>query len=101
MKTTQQKTLIEQYISTKSFKNHVAKCTNKYDINKRFIDDCIQDFCEYYLNRPDKRPNIRKLYNLCIDKIKAHYKYICIDINELYYEINEFIDDDDFFDDDI
>jgi len=76
-----QQTLIEQYISTKSFQNHKAKVINKLDKNKRYIDDVVQDFCEYYCLRPEKKPNIRLLYNRMINKIRDEKLHTTMDMN--------------------
>ena len=86
-------TIIEQYINTPSFKSHVAKVINKYDKEKRYIDDVIQDFCLYYIPRPDKQPNIRKLYNQMFTKLKKEKRYILFDINDLTNNIENIFED--------
>jgi K+/H+ antiporter YhaU regulatory subunit KhtT len=76
------KTLIEEYISTSKFKKNCSQVVYMYDRERRYIDDIIQDFCYYYLQRPDKAPNIRKLYNLMITKLKYEKRYVITDIDD-------------------
>jgi hypothetical protein len=77
------KSLIEDYITTPSFKRHVSQVTYMFDRDKRYIDDIIQDFCYYYLCRPEKVPNIRKLYNLMISKLRYEKRYKIMDFDEM------------------
>jgi hypothetical protein len=76
------KTLIEEYISTPKFQQHKQKVIWIFDKNQKYIDDVVQDFCYYYLQRPDKRPNIRKLYNLMIDKLGKEKRYVNIEFDD-------------------
>jgi hypothetical protein len=80
--TPRKKTLIEEYISTSKFKKHCSQVVFMYDKNSRYIDDVIQDFCFYYINRPDKVPNIRKLYNLMLTKLKYENRYVILDFED-------------------
>jgi hypothetical protein len=82
IETPRKKTLIEEYISTSKFKKHCSQVVYLYDRERRYIDDIIQDFCYYYLQRPEKAPNIRKLYNLMITKLKYEKRYVITDIDD-------------------
>jgi hypothetical protein len=97
MKTTKKTTTskIENYIKTSKFKNHKSNVIFKFDRNHLYIDDVIQDFCLYYLERPHKKPNIRKLYNIMIDYLRKNKKLIKFDVDELI-ETAETIEDYDF-----
>ena len=90
---TEEKTPLEQYISTPSFKNHKKKCIYLYDKQEQYIDDAIQNFCLYYLLRPEKKPNIRKLYSSVIDLIRKDKKYIYFDMNKIENMIDNILDD--------
>jgi len=87
------KTPLEIYISKPAFKHHVNKVVYLFDPHRRFIDDVIQDFCLYYLRHYDKAPNIRKLYNCMINKLKYEKRYVMVDYNEFIKKVDEIIDD--------
>jgi len=87
-----QPTLIEQYIATPAFRRHVAKITSKF--GDKHIDDAIQNFCLYYIPRPEKAPNIRKLYNELYVILKKEKRYILFDVNDLYNIIDHTFGDD-------
>jgi len=87
------KTLLEIYISKSVFRSHVNKVIHLLDPQKKFIDDVIQDFCFYYACRPDRTPNIRKLYNLMKTKLRYEKRYVMVDYDELDRDVYETIED--------
>lgn len=87
-------TLIEQYISKAKFRVHVKKVCARYDPHKMFIDDVVQDFCLYYLERPDKTPNIRKLYGLMLDRIKHENRHRSVDFASAAKQVDARFEDD-------
>jgi len=89
----QPKTLIEQYISTPAFKRHRQKIINLLDPYQRHIDDAQQNFCIYYINRPTKAPNIRKLYNELLVIFKKEKRYVTFDLNNFLKKFDKIFND--------
>ena len=87
------KTKIEKYMEQPAFNRHRQTVIAMYDRNKKYIDDVCQDFFIYYFLKPDKEPNIRKLYNIMLRKLGYEKRFLLFDPNELFEKMEKIYDD--------